>query len=91
MQRAAPAAGGTFRIGKGGLGPCGWRSADGGRELNESEAFVLTRAVLGALRAAVLEETPLLKTAAFEDALVRLILGFLNGPGVLMSGAASDR
>lgn len=57
-----------------------WRNTDFGGEqaLTESEAFVLTRAVLGTLRAAVLEESALLKTAAFEDAVVRLILGFLQ-------------
>lgn len=61
-----------------------WRKCDdGGRDLSESEVFVLTRAVLGTLSAAALEETALLKTTAFEDALVRLILGFLNGPDVL--------
>ncbi len=49
-------------------------------DLNESEAFVLTRAALGVLRAAVLEDSPLLKTAAFEDAMVRLVLGFLGIP-----------
>jgi AcrR family transcriptional regulator len=56
-----------------------WRSSDvrANRSLNNCEAFVLTRAVLGTLRAAVLEDSPLLQTAAFEDALVRMILGFL--------------
>jgi AcrR family transcriptional regulator len=52
------------------------------RDLNQSEAFVLTRAVLGTLRAVVLEESPLLKTQEFEDAVVRLILGFLKSPVV---------
>jgi AcrR family transcriptional regulator len=56
-----------------------WRRSGAGaqRRLTAGEAFVLSRAVLGALRAAVLEDSPLLKTQAFEDALVRLILGFL--------------
>jgi hypothetical protein len=49
-------------------------------DLNGNEAYVLTRAVLGTLRAAVLEDFPLLKTQAIEDALVRLILGFLRFP-----------
>ena len=53
------------------------------RDLDDSEAFVLTRAVLGALRAAVLEDSPRLKTQAFEDALVRLVLGFLRNPAAL--------
>jgi AcrR family transcriptional regulator len=58
-------------------------SAGADRNLNDSEAFVLSRAVLGTLRAAVLEDSPLLKTQAFEDAVVRLILGFLSNPTVL--------
>ena len=59
-----------------------WRSSGvrGNRALSDSEAFVLTRAVLGVLRAAVLENSPLLKTQAFEEAIVRLILGFLRSP-----------
>ncbi|MFN3512859.1 MAG: TetR/AcrR family transcriptional regulator [Phenylobacterium sp.] len=36
------------------------------------EAFVLSRAILGAIRAAVLEDAPFLHEQAFEDALVRL-------------------
>jgi AcrR family transcriptional regulator len=58
-------------------------SADADRNLNDSEAFVLSCAVLGTLRAAVLEDSPLLKTQAFEDAVVRLILGFLSNPTAL--------
>lgn len=59
-----------------------WRNSgvQANRNLNASEAFVLTRAVLGILRAAVLEESSLLKTPAFEEAVVRLILGFLRNP-----------
>jgi AcrR family transcriptional regulator len=59
-----------------------WRSSSvrANRDLSDSEAFVLTRAVLGTLRAAVLEDSPLLKTQAFEEAIVRLILGFLRSP-----------
>jgi AcrR family transcriptional regulator len=61
-----------------------WRGAGVGadRELNDSEAYVLTLAVLGTLRAAVLENSPRLKTQGFEDALVRLILGFLKNPSM---------
>ncbi|AQS63889.1 Nucleoid occlusion factor SlmA [Rhizobium rhizogenes] len=63
-----------------------WRnSVDNDAVLTETEVFILTRAVLGALRAAILEETNLLGTAAFEDALVRLIMGFLG------NGEASHR
>jgi AcrR family transcriptional regulator len=59
-----------------------WRNSGvrANRDLNDSEAFVLTRGVLGILRSAVLEDSPLLKTQGFEDAIVRLILGFLNSP-----------
>jgi AcrR family transcriptional regulator len=39
--------------------------------------FVLTRAVLGVIRAAAHEESPFLGTAEFEDELVRLVEGFL--------------
>jgi AcrR family transcriptional regulator len=62
-----------------------WRSSgvDADRGLNDSEAFVLTRAVLGTLRAAALEDSLRLKTQAFEDAVVRLILGFLRRPATL--------
>ncbi|HUB85046.1 MAG TPA: TetR/AcrR family transcriptional regulator [Rhizomicrobium sp.] len=37
------------------------------------DAFVITRAVMGAVRAAVLEDSPFLYKPAFEDALVRLV------------------
>jgi AcrR family transcriptional regulator len=47
------------------------------RPLNEAEAFVLTRAITGLLHHAVLEGSPLIGKPAFEDALVRLVLGFL--------------
>lgn len=62
-----------------------WRDASArtDRELDKDEAFVLTRAVLGTLRAAVLEDSPRLNTQGFEDAVVRLILGFLRSPGYL--------
>ena len=61
-----------------------WRSKGGGanRVLSHAEAFVLSRAVLGTLRAALLEDSPIHKTEAFEDAMVRLILGFLRNPDV---------
>jgi hypothetical protein len=39
--------------------------------------FVLTRAVVGVIRAAVHEESPFLGTAEFEDELVRMVDGFL--------------
>jgi AcrR family transcriptional regulator len=49
-------------------------------ELDQTAAFVLTRAVQGVLRAAVLEEQSCLTTPALEDGLVRLIVAFLNDP-----------
>lgn len=47
------------------------------RPLDETEAFVLTRAITGLLHYAALEGSPLIGKPAFEDALVRLVLGFL--------------
>lgn len=46
--------------------------------LDKTAAFVLTRAVQGVLRAAVLEEQPCLTTPELEAALVRLIVAFLR-------------
>jgi len=40
--------------------------------------FVVTRAVMGAIRSASLEDSPLLGTALFEDELVRLAWGMLR-------------
>lgn len=58
-----------------------------GRQLNDEEAgsialspisgFVLTRAVMGVIRAAVFEEAAIMKSTAFEDELVRLALGYV--------------
>lgn len=44
--------------------------------LSRLDAFVLTRAVVGAVRAAVLENYPGLMRPAFEDALVGLVRGY---------------
>jgi len=38
---------------------------------------VLSRALMGAIRAAVVEEQPFFKSRAFEDELVRLVLSYL--------------
>jgi AcrR family transcriptional regulator len=46
--------------------------------LGEAERFVLLRAVSGAVRAAAVERSPLLGTPAFEEALVRLVMGMLR-------------
>jgi AcrR family transcriptional regulator len=51
-----------------------------GPPLPPARRFVLTRAVMGAIRAAVLEESDLLETTEFEDELVRLVLALLRSP-----------
>jgi AcrR family transcriptional regulator len=48
----------------------------GGRAMTPAAAFVLTRAFMGAIRAAVLENSPHLESKAFEDELVHLVLQF---------------
>jgi AcrR family transcriptional regulator len=45
--------------------------------LSEQQTFVLSRALMGAIRAAVLEEKPFLRDATFEDELVQLALAYL--------------
>ena len=45
--------------------------------LTPEQVFVLSRALMGTIRAAVLEEQPFFKSRAFEDELVRLILSYL--------------
>ena len=50
------------------------------RALTREQVFVLSRAVMGAIRAAVLEEQPFLKSRPFEDELVRLVLAYLSWP-----------
>ncbi|MFN0185435.1 MAG: TetR/AcrR family transcriptional regulator [Aquabacterium sp.] len=49
--------------------------------LDDHEAFVLTQALMGAVRSALLTEPARLKQPAFEDALVRLVAGFLGVDG----------
>lgn len=48
------------------------------RPLTPEQHFVVTRAVLGAIRAGVLEEQSFLKSRAFEDEIVRLALAYLR-------------
>ncbi|NUU02331.1 TetR/AcrR family transcriptional regulator [Herbaspirillum robiniae] len=48
------------------------------RPPNAATLFVLTRAVMGAIRSASLEESPLLGTRQFEDELVGLAWGMLK-------------
>jgi len=45
--------------------------------LSAAMLFIVTRAVLGVIRAAAFERSPLLGTAEFEDELVRLVDGYL--------------
>jgi AcrR family transcriptional regulator len=52
------------------------RELGGGRAMTPAAAFVLTRAFMGAIRAAVLENSPHLESKAFEDELVHLVLQF---------------
>lgn len=49
--------------------------------LNDHEALVLTQALMGAVRSALLSEPARLKQPGFEDALVRLVAGFLGVTG----------
>lgn len=52
------------------------------------QTFVLSRAFLGAIRAAVLEDPSLLKSRSFEDEVVRLILAYLGALNVLPASTA---
>lgn len=54
------------------------RAGSGAGELSPERLFVLTRAVQGVVRAAVMEESPLLASPAFEDELVRLVQAYLK-------------
>lgn len=53
------------------------QSQRGLSRLNREQAFVLSRALMGAIRAGVLEEVPFFKSRAFEDELVRMLLAYL--------------
>jgi AcrR family transcriptional regulator len=46
--------------------------------LERQQVFVLSRALLGAIRAAVMEEQPFLRSRGFEDELVRLVMSYLD-------------
>jgi AcrR family transcriptional regulator len=48
----------------------------GGRPMTPVAAFVVTRALMGAIRSAVLENSPFLETQEFEDELVRFCVQF---------------
>jgi hypothetical protein len=45
--------------------------------LGREQTFVLSRAVMGVIRAAVLEEQPFLRSKSFEDEVVRLVLAYV--------------
>lgn len=46
--------------------------------LTPEQTFVLSRSLMGAIRSAVLEEQPFLKSRAFEDEVVRLVMAYLD-------------
>jgi AcrR family transcriptional regulator len=46
--------------------------------LTPEQTFVLSRSLMGAIRAAVLEEQPFLKSRAFEDEVVSLVMAYLE-------------
>jgi len=46
--------------------------------LSREQVFVMSRATLGAIRAAVLEEQPFLRSRAFEEEIVRLAVAYLS-------------
>ncbi len=46
--------------------------------LSREQVFVLSRSILGIVRAAVMEEQPFLRSTAFEDELVRLAVAYLG-------------
>lgn len=52
--------------------------AHGLARLTAEQQFVVSRALMGTIRAAVLEEAPFLKSRAFEDELVRLVLSYVG-------------
>jgi AcrR family transcriptional regulator len=57
--------------------PVGAFIAEAGARMSREQTFVLSRALMGTIRAAVLEEQPFFKSPAFEDELVRLVLSYL--------------
>lgn len=46
--------------------------------LSREQVFVLSRGLLGTIRAAVLEEQPFFRSQAFEDEIVRMIVAYLG-------------
>lgn len=56
--------------------------------LGYEQTFVLSRALMGAIRSAVLEEQSFLKSRKFEDELVRLVLSYLGAVNALPASTA---
>jgi AcrR family transcriptional regulator len=56
--------------------------------LSREQIFVLSRALLGTIRAAVLEEQPFFRSRAFEDELVRLAASYLSS---ILAGGITER
>jgi AcrR family transcriptional regulator len=48
------------------------------RPLSTEQLFVLSRSILGTIRAAVLEEQPFLRSPVFEDEIVRLVVAYVS-------------
>jgi AcrR family transcriptional regulator len=46
--------------------------------LTHEQRFVLSRSLMGTIRAAVLEEAPFFRSRSFEDELVRLVLSYVG-------------
>ena len=46
--------------------------------LTPEQLFVMSRALMGAIRGAVMEEQPFLRSRTFEDEVVRLIVAYLD-------------
>ncbi|NQW51260.1 MAG: TetR/AcrR family transcriptional regulator [Rhodospirillales bacterium] len=55
--------------------------------LTREQVFVLSRALMGVVRAAVLEEQPFLASRGFEDEIVRMIVAYL---GAIIEAADPD-
>ncbi len=47
--------------------------------LTREQLFVLSRALIGTIRAAVMEEQPFLRSRSFEDEVVRLVVRYVEG------------
>jgi AcrR family transcriptional regulator len=48
------------------------------RPLSTEQLFVLSRSILGTIRAAVLEEQPFLRSQVFEDEIARLVIAYVS-------------